>query len=314
MMILRRIVLICLFAAGLGGLPAFAQTAFKPVAVVNDSAITGFDLAQRAQILQALGRATSVPERLRSQALDTLIEDRLKLEAGTRNGLTPTDEVVSLGIDVFAKQLDMTGEELRSKLKAQGVSDQAIDDMIAAETIWREVVRARFLSRAEPSEARIDEEVALLSGISATEYNLRELGLRLTGNPEQDKQKREQIMRLYQQLSSGGNFEAAVQQYSESPSKASGGNLGWVRSKNLPVELVRDLNGLEPGGVTRPVSVQGGVALLQLLERRVLDVDAETISPEMREQIRQQLLAEEVNRLADGYLQELRRDALIEVR
>ncbi|MEM8842630.1 MAG: peptidylprolyl isomerase, partial [Pseudomonadota bacterium] len=305
---------VCLFAWALSPAVAASQTIFKPVAIVNDSAITGFDLAQRAQILTVLGIGARSPDQLRSSALDSLIEDRLKLEAGEQVGMSATDEVLKLGLDIYAEQRNSTGEEFKQRMNSQGVSDQALNDLIAADTIWREVVRSRFLARAEPSEARIDEEIALRSGSASLEFYLREIGLRLNGTPEQDQAKQSLILELYQRMNGGGDFERGIEQYSESPSKANQGVLGWVPSTKLPQELVRDLSTLPLMGVTRPVRVQGGVSILQLLERRNLAIDAEETPPEVREQIRQQLLSEELNRLADGYLQELRRDALIELR
>jgi len=88
--------------------PVAAQTLFRPVAVVNDSAITGFDLAQRAQILVALGFTAASPDSLRAEALDQLIEDRLKIQAGREIGIRPTEEMIEAGIEAFARQRDVT--------------------------------------------------------------------------------------------------------------------------------------------------------------------------------------------------------------
>lgn len=308
-----RVGLTAVFMSVVALAPAAAQTIFKPVAIVNESVITGFDLAQRAQIIAALGRARPTPDLLRAQALEQLVQDKLKLQAGDLVGITPSDQVVDVGIDFFAQQFNLSADDFRSKLNGEGVSNQAIDDLIGADTVWREVVRARFLNRAEPTETRIDEEIALRSNTTAFSYRLRELGLRLTGNPETDEPKRQLLLQIYEDLSAGGDFDAALQQYSESPNRDEGGDIGWVSASALPAELVRDLNSLQPGDVTKPITVQGGASILQLVERRLGGGD-NAVSQEQREQVRQRLLAEEINRLADGYLQELRRDALIELR
>ncbi|MEM9043433.1 MAG: peptidylprolyl isomerase [Pseudomonadota bacterium] len=296
--------------------PAAAQqTAFKPVAVVNESVITGYDLAQRAQLLAIMEARGRPPEQLRRQALETLIVDRLKVQAGTAVGLSPTEEVVTLGFELFAQQNGREPDELRAQLNGDGISNQAIDDFVAAETIWREVVRARFLTRAEPSESRIEEELRLSANLTNTSYRLKEIGIRLTGDPSQDRAKREGVIELYNSLQRGGDFDTAVREISETPSAARGGDLGWVPGSRLSAEMVRDLNRLEIGQVTRPVAVQGGVAILQLVARRAEGEQNEiTASEQEREQVRQRLLSEEVNRLAEGFLQEIRRDALIEIR
>ena len=77
---------------------AAAQSAFRPVAVVNDSAITGFDLEQRAQILAALGFRAADPQRVRQEAMERLIEDRLKMQEGARRGITPSEEEIGEGL------------------------------------------------------------------------------------------------------------------------------------------------------------------------------------------------------------------------
>ncbi|MEM9098442.1 MAG: peptidylprolyl isomerase [Pseudomonadota bacterium] len=292
-----------------------AQTVFKPVAVVNESVITGYDLSQRAQLLATMEARGRSAEQMRRQALESLIVDRLKLQAGSSVGLAPTEEVINLGFDLFAQQNGQQPDELRTRLNGLGISNQAINDFVAAETIWREVVRARFLTRAEPSQTRIDEELRLSADLTNTSYRLKELGVVFTGNQAQDRAKRNQIVELYNQLQFGGDFDAAVREFSETPSAAQGGQLGWVPGSRLPLNLVRDLNRLEAGQITRPLSIQNGLAILQLVERRSDgQTNAVEASAEQREQVRQRLLTEEVTRLAEGYMQEIRRDALIELR
>jgi hypothetical protein len=61
--------------------------------------------------------------------------------------------------------------------------------------------------------------------------------------------------------------------------------------------------------------VSGGYSLLKLIEQRSDEsqrVDA--ASPELRERVRKRLVTQQTARLAEGLLQELRRDALIELR
>ena len=54
--------------------PAVAQDLFSPVIVVNDRAVTGFELDQRQRLLQLFG----TPGDLSREARTQLVEDRLK--------------------------------------------------------------------------------------------------------------------------------------------------------------------------------------------------------------------------------------------
>ena len=293
--------------------PAAAQTLFRPVAVVNDSAITGFDLAQRAQIMVALGFSAASPDALRAEALDNLVEDRLKLQAGELIGIRPTADLIEVGIAEFAKQSELSPAEFRALMNSQGVSEQALEDLAASEMIWIQVVRARFVSRVQPGEAEIDAELGLIEQRNAFEYRIQEIGLPLTSDGRTEAQTRALAEQLYSELSAGGDFSEAVARYSRAPSAAGGGNVGWVTTQRMPPDLLQALNELDAGGVSRPLTVAGGLSIIKVLEKRSTGVTAAG-DPALRDRIREQLINERSQRLADGLLQEMRRDALIEVR
>lgn len=292
-----------------------AQTMFRPVAVVNDSAITGFDLAQRAQILVVLGIRTDNKEVLRNEALDRLIEDRLKVQEAKRMGITASQETIDEGIAGIAQRVNVSPDEFRAAMNAHGVAPQSLNDMVAADAVWGQVVRGRFARRVDPGEAEIDAEIALMQQRTAASYRLAEIGLPFGDRGRSEADTRALAQKLYVSLSQGGDFDAAVRQYSRSPSAAKGGEIGWVPSQRLPPALVDMLGELEVGQVGRPIPVKGGLSILKLMETRADGQSAiDKNDPELRKQIRERLSSERIQRLAEGLLQELRRDALIELR
>ncbi|HET7409276.1 MAG TPA: peptidylprolyl isomerase [Paracoccaceae bacterium] len=301
--------------SGLAGVapPAGAQTPFRPVAVVNDSAITGFDLAQRAQILMALGYPEARPDALRSAALDQLVDEELKLQAAREMGIEITPEMVQSGIDQFAERAGMQTDAFRALLSSQGVSDQALEDMARAEMGWLEVVRARFADSVMPGEAEVEAELALLDDRVATEYRVLEIGLPIEGAGRTEAETRALAEQLSRSLSSGGSFEEAVARYSSAPSAARGGQVGWVSTGRMPPDLARALQGLEIGEVSPPLEVAGGLTIIKVADKRVSTRDPQADGA-AREAVRNQLISERSARLAQGLLQEMRRDALIEVR
>lgn len=295
--------------------PTAAQTMFRPIAVVNDSAITGYDLAQRIQILVALGFPEDNPDALRAVSLDRLIEDRLKLQEGARFGITPNSEIIESGIEQFAQNADLSASAFRASMSAQGVSEQALGDLAAADVIWRKVVRGRFARRVEPGEAEVDAEIALARQRAGVSYRLAEIGLPATGGGRTEAETRALAEQLYESLSQGGDFAQSARSHSRAPSAARGGEIGWVPSQRLPPALADELAELQPGQVTRPLTAASGYTILKLLETRADDAQAiDSQDPELRERVRRQLANRQTARLAEGLLQELRRDALIDLR
>jgi peptidyl-prolyl cis-trans isomerase SurA len=292
-----------------------AQTMFRPVAVVNDSAITGFDLAQRAQILVALGFTAASPDALRAESLERLIEDRLKLQEGARLGLSARADSIDEGIEEFARRTGLSADEFRAAMGTQGVTELALNDMVSAEVVWREVVRGRFARRVEPGESEIDTEIALVQQRAGVSYRVTEIGLPVRDAGRSEAETRELAEKLYASLSQGGDFAAAVRTYSRAPSAARGGDVGWVSTLQMPPDLAEILSELSPGQVGRPFPVAGGISILKLIEKRVDATDAiDASDPELRNRVRRRLSNQRTARLAEGLLQELRRDALIELR
>jgi peptidyl-prolyl cis-trans isomerase SurA len=304
-----------LAAVLLSSAPASAQSMFRPVAVVNDSAITGFDLAQRAQILIALGFPTASPDALRAESLEQLIEDRLKLQEGARLSLSAEADRINAGIEEFASRSGLSADEFRTAMSTQGVTELALNDMVSAELVWRQVVRRQFARRVEPGEAEIDAEITLMQQRAGVSYRIAEIGLPTGDAGRSGAETQALAEELYASLSQGGDFAAAVGAYSRAPSAARGGEVGWISTAQMPPDLAEVLSELSIGQISRPFPVTGGVSILKLLEKRTDASDAiDASDPELRNRVRNRLSGQRTGRLAEGLLQELRRDALIELR
>jgi len=291
------------------------ETPFKPIAIVNDSAITGFDLIQREQLIIALGGKPRSKEELRSAAMDQLIEDRLKIQEAQRGGLTVSGADIDAGLDLNAKQGGLTGDELRARLNKSGVTNVAIDDMVKAALLWRDMIRSRYGARVDPSDAEVDAEIALMQQRAATSYHLAEIGLPLQESGRNEAQTRALAAQLSQSLNNGGDFAAAARKYSRAPSASKGGDIGWVPAERMPAAMAEAIIDLQPGQVTPAIPVPGGLSILKVVETKSeTGAGVDPANPELRETVRKDLQNQQIERLAEGLLQELRRDALIEMR
>ena len=95
MILLIRLMLL---AAMLVPMSARAQGQFSPVITVNDTAITPYEIEQRALLLKLFGTTGD----LQKAARDSLIEDSLKDEALTRANLILDAENLQRALDEFA--------------------------------------------------------------------------------------------------------------------------------------------------------------------------------------------------------------------
>ncbi|MGF1553991.1 MAG: peptidylprolyl isomerase [Paracoccaceae bacterium] len=296
--------------------PAAAQqTPFRPVATVNDGVITAFDVEQRVRLLRLLGAQAASADALRRLALQELVDDRLKVAAGAEAGLRPSEENIAEARAEVAAGLDLTTAELDALMANQGITDQAMDDFVAAEATWQSLVRTRFANRIEPGDAEIDNEIALVAGTGENDYRIQEIGLPLTEGERDAAAPRALAETIRAEATDRDAFAAAARRYSRAPSAEAGGDIGWVSGTTLPPELRERLAGAAPGEVVAPIAVPGGLSLVRLVDRRersAIALDAE--DPAFRERVRERIRENQGARLAEGLLQELRRDAIIEIR
>jgi peptidyl-prolyl cis-trans isomerase SurA len=105
-------------------------------------------------------------------------------------------------------------------------------------------------------------------------------------------------------------FEEMARQYSEDGSAAQGGDLGWAAPGVMVPEFDEAMGRLDLGGLSQPVVSRFGVHLIQVLERRQVDVDPKQLREQARNALREQKFEEAYN----DWASELRSRAYIEMR
>ncbi|MFN3615077.1 MAG: peptidylprolyl isomerase, partial [Rubrimonas sp.] len=142
-----------------------------------------------------------------------------------------------------------------------------LEDALRTDIAWREAVRRRFGPRAEPSEAELDQELALAAAGQSRSYRLAEIVLPSAQRGEAET--RRQAEDIVAQLRAGGDFAAAARRSSASPSAAQGGEIGWIGESGLPPAIADVVASLNPGQVSDPIVVPNAVVILTVLDRRV---------------------------------------------
>lgn len=259
----------CLLATGLA-----AQSTVETAFTVNDVPVTNFDIQQRMQLLMFNGAPRTAD--LRAIATEQLIADRLKQEAAARRGIRATESGVRSQLEDFAAQRNLSLEGLERQLVQAGASSNALADALIADLVWRELVRNRFGSRAEPTETEIDQALALAAAGRNREYRLSELVIPTATRGEAGTNSF--AAQLSDQLNREGGFEAAARRYSASISAGDGGAIGWISEGALPDPILDALDLLRPGQVSAPIPVPGAVVLLRLEDTRTSQVEGAAMS------------------------------------
>ena len=105
-------------------------------------------------------------------------------------------------------------------------------------------------------------------------------------------------------------FAALAREHSQDGSNTQGGDLGWVGPGAFVPEFEEAMNRLAEGQISPPVVSRFGVHLIELMERRRIEMKPQ----EVREAIRNQLRASRYDAAFTTWAQEIRANAFVEFR
>jgi len=267
----RQRILIGLAILFLAAAPAVAQDV-RIAAIVNDGVITTGDLeARMTLVLRSSGMQDSAEtrQRMAPRLLRTLIDERLEQQEAKRLNLTVNKKEVAEAMERIEKQNNLPKGGLDKYLQNLGVPKSALVDQLTASLTWNRLVQQRLAQDVSVSDQEVSDAYKELKESEATpQSNVAEIFLAID-NPNQESEVRALADRLEQQLHAGGNFSAIAQQFSQSPTAASGGSLGWVTPSQINPDLAKALSALKPGEVSDPIRAGGGFYILGLIDRRI---------------------------------------------
>jgi peptidyl-prolyl cis-trans isomerase SurA len=132
--------------------PAAAQNV---LALVNNRAITNFDVQQRVRIAGLIERRRISPK----AALQELIDDQVKLIEAGRVGYRITTEGVDAEFTRIAKGSRQTVEQFNEALRRSGIQPEALRESMRAGLAWEALLRDRTRRGSEISNSELDSAV-----------------------------------------------------------------------------------------------------------------------------------------------------------
>jgi peptidyl-prolyl cis-trans isomerase SurA len=246
-----------------------AEGIFDTVISVDKAAITNYELEQRVLFFSFLNE----PGDALIKSRQSLIDDRLKMAAASAHGiaLTPTELENSM-LD-FAKNSNQSLSGLLNLLKEGGVDTETFRDYVEAGVVWRQVVRKRFGSQAQPTEAEIDRALAASKTQDGISVLLTEIVLPAGPNQLEESRK---ISKELAKITSVDSFSEKAK-LSVSSSRDNGGKIPWRNLNDLPNGLRQIIARLRPGQVAKPLEVQNAIVLFQLRDVEELVLKAPEI-------------------------------------
>ena len=245
------------------------------VAVVNSTPITNVELQLRLlRVQQQLSRQGNVPPRsqLLREVLERLILERAQLQLARELGVTPDDAAVEQAVDNVALQNQVSLEELKRRLSADGVDYARFRADVRDELTLVRLREREVDSRVKVSEQDIDQFFRDRQAQAGAEPERIQLAQILVAVPEsatadQVRALQAKAQRALDRVRAGEPFAGVAAEVSDAADRAAGGDLGLRPVDRLPSLFVDAVRDLKDGALAGPLRSGAGFHVLQLVKR-----------------------------------------------
>lgn len=249
-----------------------ARTAVEGIAaVVNDEPISHLDLDHRLRftlLTSGLPDTADARRRLVPDVVRNLIDERLKNQEGKRLGIKIEKAEVESILQRMETQGGMAPGGMKKYLDSLGIALETVTDRIESDLLWRQIVNRRYRRGIRISDDEVDEHLTRIRANAGKPQSLAAEILIPVEDPTKEREAAALAARLLEQIRGGVPFRAIAQNFSQSPSAAQGGDLGWVSAEQLEPIVDQALAALQPGQISPPVRGENGYYILILRERQ----------------------------------------------
>lgn len=253
----------------------------KATAIVNGTVLTGTDVDQRTALTAAFNQYSLdqlTPEQrdqLRITVLRGLIDEVLKVQQAKTEDITISSAEIDQAFARVARNAQKSVPEFKTWLREVGASERSVRRQIEGELAWQRYLRKRVSPGINVSNEEIQAILARMKKRQGSEeYHLREIYVSAT--PQTAQSVFSSMRQMMEEMQSGkAPFDYYARTYSESTTKVTGGDLGWVAADSLPPELAKTASEMQVGQLAGPVEIpNAGFSVVYLVDkRRVLVAD-----------------------------------------
>lgn len=296
-----------LAAISVAGLPSAAM-AQQAAAVVNGDLITVLDVTQRIKLTELSTHKVQT----RQEALEELIDEKLKLQVAKKYVIDIKDKDVDGAFDGIARRAGTTSEKFAESLSHAGIDVPKLKGRIKADIAWSSIIRGKFQSTLTVGEKDVTDAMQARKKDDKPE-------------PVTNQYKLRMILFIVPQGSPPNEFEARAKEAEGLRTRFQSCEEGVPIARAMPDVAVREtitrssadvpaaqreiLDKTPLGHLTPPDITLQGVELFAVCARD--QVSGET--PGKRE-VREAISNERFAAQAKRYLKELRSAAMIEIR
>lgn len=301
--------------------PAGAEEVNRVVAVVGDGVVTSLDVDRVIKTMEAqLGQVNDPVEeaarkkQMRKVALERLIEDRIFQQEVKRLKLGVSQAELDSYIARIRDRNQISEKQFAAHLSRRGLTPEEYRDELK-----KDILKHKLIQREVKSSVVIsDDQVNQYYKQHLSEYGkvdqvlLRALFLTVPDDAGMDAQ--EVVLRkaesLREQAVKEKNLAELATKHSQGPGASKGGMLDPVSTTDMLPAMRQAVGEMKPGEISKVLRVPGGFVFFELINKGGDDV---LPLPEVREQIRDKLENEALEKKFKTWMEDLRKKTFVQI-
>lgn len=222
----------------------------------------------------AAGQSLPSDQALRTQVIERLIMTRLQMQMADRIGLHIGDLQLDQTIGNIAKEQQMTTEQMKQKISAEGMSWSQYREQLREEITLGEIQRIQVQRRIQVSPQEINNLVAMIEeqGLKQIEFQIGHILIEIPSNPnsEQLEQSSNRANTVLKRINDGADFRRTAIAASAGPKALEGGIWDYMNVNEMPTLFAEVLSDAKPGDVIGPIRSGAGFHIIKVMDARGL--------------------------------------------
>ena len=261
----------------------FSEVYSKDITIkykIDNEIITNLDILNEIEYLIAFNNdlKTLSKEELIKIGVKSKIREKIKLlEVSKYFDLEkPNEELDKLVENNLIINLNLSSkDEILNFMSENNISYENINLKYKIDLFWNKMIYDKYVTKISVNKEELLKKIKQESSSEfTTEFFLSEILFEISKNENYDS-KYIQIIKSIDD----NNFKIAAGNFSISDSALKGGEIGWVKKTQISNKILKEIEDIEIGQITKPIPVGNGFLIIKLVNKRetkkIIDIEKE---------------------------------------
>ena len=294
------------------------QPSKDALAVVNGSVISRseFDaeIGRVQQRFSSMGQTLSSTRlsEIRKEILENFIGRELLYQASQKNGIKVDEAAVNEQLAALKKRFPSEAE-FNKALSKMNISEAAMTSQLERNIAIKKFIDKQFVQKitipGKESKAYYESNPDLFKQPEQVQASHILIKVDSKADDAQKSEARNKIEEIQKRLQKGEDFAALAKEFSQCPSNAKGGDLGYFRRGQMVPPFEQAAFGLKPGTISDIVETNFGYHLIKVIDKKF-----ESTIPynDVKERLEQHLKQKKIQKEITSYVEKLKAKARVE--